>query len=121
MANKTITFGADLLPNSTSSSYSLGNSTKKWQINGVADPKLTDTTYSIGTASSSGLTKLYTSTGTATDGTMTQAAIKNALDTKMDMRDDLSPISTDRINEICGYSYENLIAGILEAIENGSY
>ena len=29
MANKTIAFGADLLPNSTSSSYSLGNSTKK--------------------------------------------------------------------------------------------
>lgn len=29
MANKAITFGADLLPNSTTSSYSLGNSTKK--------------------------------------------------------------------------------------------
>lgn len=82
MANKAITFGADLLPNSTTSSYSLGNSTKKWQINGVADPKLTDTTYSTGTESSSGLTKLYTSTGTATDGTMTQSAIKSALDTK---------------------------------------
>ena len=82
MANKAITFGADLLPNSTTSSYSLGNSTKKWQINGVADPKLTDTTYSTGTTSSSGLTKLYASTGTATDGTMTQAAIKSALDGK---------------------------------------
>lgn len=35
-----------------------------------------------GTSSTSGLTKLYTGTGTATDGTMTQAAIKSALDGK---------------------------------------
>ena len=46
--------------------------------------ELTDsnTTYSTGTTSSSGLTKLYTNTGTATDGTMTQNAIKSALDGK---------------------------------------
>lgn len=37
---------------------------------------------STGTASTSGLTKLYTGTGTATDGTMTQAAIKSGLDSK---------------------------------------
>lgn len=39
--------------------------------------ELTDnnTTYSTGTASTAGTTKLYTGTGTATDGTMTQAAI----------------------------------------------
>lgn len=42
----------------------------------------TNTTYSTGTASTSGLTKLYTETGTATDGTMTQSAIKSALDGK---------------------------------------
>ena len=42
----------------------------------------TNTTYSTGTASTSGLTKLYTGTGTATDGTMNQAAIKSALDGK---------------------------------------
>lgn len=42
----------------------------------------TNTTYSTGTASALGLTKLYTGTGTATDGTMTQAAIKTALDGK---------------------------------------
>lgn len=35
-----------------------------------------------GTASTSGLTKLYTGVGTATDGSMTQAAIKTALDGK---------------------------------------
>lgn len=42
----------------------------------------TNTTYSTGTASTFGLTKLYTGTGTATDGTMTQSAIKSALDGK---------------------------------------
>jgi len=41
-----------------------------------------NTTYSTGTSSVSGVTKLYTGTGTATDGTMTQAAIKSALDGK---------------------------------------
>lgn len=42
----------------------------------------TNTTYTTGTATYSGTTKLYTETGTATDGTMTQAAIKTALDGK---------------------------------------
>lgn len=36
----------------------------------------------IGTSSATGLTKLYTNTGTATDGAMTQAATKTALDGK---------------------------------------
>lgn len=42
----------------------------------------TNTTYSTGTASISGLTKLYTGTGTATDGTMTQNAINTELGNK---------------------------------------
>lgn len=42
----------------------------------------TNTTYSVGTASYSGTTKLYTETGTATDGTMTQDAITAALNGK---------------------------------------
>ena len=42
----------------------------------------TNTTYSTGTSSALGLTKLYTGTGTATDGTMTQAAINTALNGK---------------------------------------
>lgn len=41
-----------------------------------------NTTYSTGTASVLGLTKLYTGTGTATDGTMTQNAITTALNGK---------------------------------------
>lgn len=42
----------------------------------------TNTTYSVGTSSYSGITKLYTETGSATDGTMTQNAITSALNGK---------------------------------------
>lgn len=42
----------------------------------------TNTTYSVGTTSYSGITKLYTETGSATDGTMTQNAITTALNGK---------------------------------------
>ena len=42
-------------------------------------PPTTNTTYSTGTENTAGLTKLYTSTGTSTDGTMTRAAITSAL------------------------------------------
>ena len=38
-------FGVNLLP-VTTATYSIGSSSKKWQINGVSDPQLTDTTYS---------------------------------------------------------------------------
>ena len=40
----------------------------------------TNTTYSVGTSTYSGTTKLYTTTGSNTDGTMTQKAIKEAVD-----------------------------------------
>ena len=52
--------------------------------NGVITVSGTDnnTTYSTGTASTSGLTKLYTGTGSNTDGTMTQSAITTALSGK---------------------------------------
>ena len=39
-------------------------------------------TYSTGTASTTGITKLYTSTGSSIDGTMTRQAITNELNTK---------------------------------------
>lgn len=42
-----------------------------------------DTTYSLGTDEVSGLTKLYATTGSAEDGTMTQKAIKTELDKKV--------------------------------------
>lgn len=77
--------------------YKVGDGTSKWSALKYAKanleksdvitalgytPPSKDTTYSTGTASTAGLTKLYTSTGTATDGTMTQAAIKTELDSK---------------------------------------
>ena len=40
------------------------------------------TTTATGTTTTAGLTKLYTDTGTATDGTMTQSAISNKLNNK---------------------------------------
>lgn len=43
----------------------------------------TDTTYSLGTDETTGLTKLYATTGSAEDGTMTQKAIKTELDKKV--------------------------------------
>ena len=43
----------------------------------------TDTTYSLATDSVTGLTKLYATTGSAEDGTMTQKAIKTELDKKV--------------------------------------
>ena len=43
-----------------------------------------DTTYSLGTATSLGLTKLYTGTGQNIDGTMTQSALNTALNSKSD-------------------------------------
>lgn len=43
-----------------------------------------NTTYITGTPDTSGLTKLYQSTGSSTDGTITQAAITSALDSKAD-------------------------------------
>lgn len=46
-----------------------------------------NTTYSTGTTSTSGLTKLYTGTGSNTDGTMTQKAITTALSSVIDGAD----------------------------------
>ncbi len=46
-----------------------------------------NTTYNVGTAQTEGLTKLYGAEGDATDGTMTQAAIKTALAGKADSGD----------------------------------
>ena len=55
--------------------YTLGKSVP-------SDAKFTDTTYGTGSSTTAGLTKLYTGTGSATDGTMTQNAITTALNGK---------------------------------------
>ena len=56
--------------------------TKGDDTTGTITTQDTNTTYSTGTSSTSGLTKLYTTTGTATDGTMTQNAITTQLNNK---------------------------------------
>lgn len=48
----------------------------------VNDSGFNNKEYSTGDSSTSGLTKLYTSTGNGTDGSMTQNAITNALNNK---------------------------------------
>lgn len=87
--------------------------------------ELTDnnTTYSTGTASTAGLTKLYTGTGTATDGTMTQSAITTALNgkaTSSHTHDDRyyteSEINT-KLGDLSSLSsYGSDVASILKAI-----
>ena len=57
-----------------------------------ANAVFTDTTYSTGSASTSGLTKLYSATGSATDGTMTQNAISEELEA---LRDEMGSVSTN--------------------------
>ena len=58
----------------------------------------TDTTYKTGTTSSSGLTKLYTGTGTALDGTMTQNAITNLVNsTKSELNSAIGAINSFEI------------------------
>lgn len=52
------------------------------------------TTTATGTASTAGLTKLYTGIGTATDGTMTQAAIKSVLGGKANSSHDHNRITS---------------------------
>lgn len=55
-------FGVNLLP-VTTATYSIGSSSKKWQINGVSDPQLTDTTYSNLTAEEDGTAMSLVTTG----------------------------------------------------------
>ena len=54
--------------------------TKGDNTTGSISTQDTNTTYSVGTSTYSGTTKLYTTTGSNTDGTMTQKAIKEAVD-----------------------------------------
>lgn len=80
--------------------------------------KSTNTTYSTGTASTSGLTKLYTSTGTNTDGTMTQSAINTALSGKANSshtHDDRYYTETE-VNTKLGGKVDNTSDGVSTAL-----
>ena len=65
-------------------------------IDGVPYYKDTNTEYGVGSATELGLTKLYTSVGTKTDGTMTQQAINSALSFKIGVGD----VSTKDLNTV---------------------
>lgn len=73
----TSTYIKDLSVSGRTITYTKGNGST-----GTITTQDNNTTYSTGTSSTAGLTKLYTGTGTATDGTMTQAAINTALSGK---------------------------------------
>ena len=75
MAN--MTFKTNLLPNSNLG-YSLGDSTHKWKINGVDDPKLTGTVTSVAASGSGGITisgSPITTSGTLSVGLNLSGAI----------------------------------------------
>lgn len=64
-----------------------GKEKGSFNVNQATD-SIVDLTYETGTASTAGITKLYDSTGTNTDGTMTQAAINTALTGKAEVEHD---------------------------------
>jgi len=72
------TYIKGLSANGRTVTYTKGDGTT-----GTITTQDTNTTYSTGTASTAGLTKLYTGAGSATDGTMTQLSIKTELDKKI--------------------------------------
>lgn len=78
------------------------------------DAVFTDTTYETGTSSTLGITKLYDSTGTNTDGTMTQASLKKALDNKItpSITVDYTLIASDWTNDEAPYVYSITVEGV---------
>ena len=68
-----------------------------------------DTVYEEASSSSAGIMKLYTSTGTNTDGTMTQSAIKSALDGKANSKHNhiVSDVVDLGVVEGTGYTYDD--------------
>ena len=67
-------FGVNLLP-VTTATYSIGSSSKKWQINGVSDPQLTNTTYTFTNGTNS--FTVTPSGGTAQTVTVTPSITNN--------------------------------------------
>lgn len=96
-ANPVLLAGEMAISSDKNDAYKVGDGTKKWSELSYAKqaltktdvtnalgytPPTTNTTYSTGTATRAGITKLYQETGIHTDGAMTQVAITEALDGK---------------------------------------
>lgn len=96
-ANPILLEGEIAISSDKNGKHKVGNGTSKWSelpyakseltkedVTGALGytPPTTNTTYTTGTASKAGITKLYQETGVHTDGTMTQVAITEALDDK---------------------------------------
>lgn len=100
-----ITSSAD----SVSFSRSLTSGTKVGTItiNGTATDLYAPSAPGTASSSSAGIMKLYTSTGTNTDGTMTQSAIKSALDGKAKSKHNhiMSDVLDLNLVEGTGFSY----------------
>jgi len=98
MPNNHMDFAVDLLPNSITMQYSLGNSTNKWKINGVENPSLTDTTYSAEKGISLDTsTNKFGHSNTAITAQTTQAIYPIAIDTYGHITaygDAISPLTT---------------------------
>ena len=86
MANNIMNFGTDLLP-TTDNTFSLGSSEKKWAINGIINPKLTDTTYTEASSNQAGLMSIND---------------KNKLDNLSNNANDLIQTSGDYLIFNCG-------------------
>ena len=86
MANNIMNFGTDLLP-TTDNTFSLGSSNKKWIINGIINPKLTDTTYTEASSNQAGLMSIND---------------KNKLDNLSNDANDLTQASGDYLIFNCG-------------------
>ena len=96
-ANPVLLEGEMAISSDKNGKYKVGNGTSTWKqlnyaksdlqksdvVNALGyTPPTTNTTYTTGTATKAGITKLYPETGIHTDGTMTQVAITDALDGK---------------------------------------
>lgn len=96
-ANPILLEGEIAISSDKNGKHKVGNGTSKWSelpyvkselskedVTGALGytPPTTNTTYTTGTASKAGITKLYQETGVHTDGTMTQVAITEALGDK---------------------------------------
>lgn len=99
-ATKPVYFDENGIP--VACAYTLGKSVPSNAV-------FTDTTYSTGTSSVAGITKLYTSTGTSTDGTMTRSAITTALNGKASSSHDHSNASASRDGFLSSAMYSQIV------------